>query len=1053
MLPKFTVIPGELREHRIILSRIKTALREHDFASIFVFPTLSLLNEVRKELVNEPDLGGVGGIRLLLFEGFIEELIRRFGIGGRRPSALEQELLIREAFFKLNQAGKLACLNRTPFSAGYRRALLEGVREWKRAGLTPEIFKDWAGGQSAKEQELALVYEEYQRLLVERGLSEEDLILNYLEKLRANAGKMPETTPVFLYGFTDLTPLQSDYLKTLEFWFDFELIIDPTAVPELQKIVSGQFPVKLPQKETAIPSQNILEELQNSFWTKKAMVTGFSPDDPSLQLIQAAGPVREATGIAREIVKLISENPGYRWDDFLIITPNYREFRKIAGPVFNQYGLDIGGSDGRAAVEYPVVNRFYEALTACDNDWQWPEMELLIRHYYSGFDSALGDRLLLWIGLHYGGVSSKRRWLDLIGDQRFVQAATEAGLDLKPLLMMIDWLNEIPDRALFQDYLDLAREWFKANQLCGPGGFTGDPEILALEVDNIRAAQACTGILEEISRAIVGLSCFQTELSLRDFQRFINECWSELTIERAVVPGRPLIRALPPREARGLKAPVVFIAGLEQGNFPRAYVNDWKLSPAARRELRTIGVELETGEQYRLQEALAFYRSLQTAGDRLYLVYRDQDGGGQPQNRSMFLDEILQWVPELEQRAIRYGLAPRIPASRNDCYGATELNEWLIATLLSPEERIGPEESEPLRALLAGRERRRLALRLSDWLRAGVQVNLAEDQGINQLLNAGFGEDHRFSITTIEDYRSCPYRFFLKHVLKLKPAPKPTLLPELLDLGFLYHTILREFGKKLRGQSLRRKEMDRYREILAGILDEQYQEWGRWAGSQPAEMVLSLKREEIRKTLKRWLESELDWTEATAGRFKFYKLEWGFGIDGVIPGSETLTAPYRLEEGPVVINILGRVDRVDRDDSGNFTVYDYKLGRGPTAKDLVEMEDLQIPVYLLALEQLHFGPGQAVGGSYLGLRSPSRSNSGIWHRERLGPLLTGKGLLEGEQWEILLEGVKSELIAAVIGIRSGKFNLTDGDCPKYCEYRDCCRRLEREVENNGVSAQ
>lgn len=1052
-LSKLTVIPGELRENEIIISRIKTALREHDFTSIFIFPTLSLLNEIRKKLLNETDLGGVGGVRLLLFEGFIEEMTRRFRIEGRRPSVLEQELLIREAFFKLNQTGKLAYLNRTPFSTGYCRALLEGIREWKRAGLTPEIFKDWAEGQNGKEQELALVYEEYQQLLVERGLYEEDLLLNNLEEFRAKSGEMPETTPILLYGFTDLTPLQNDYLKILEFWFEIEFLIDPTTVPELQRIVSGQFGVKLPQNQPHNPSQNILKELQNNFWTKKPVATSLNSEDLSLQMIQAAGPIREAAGIAREIVKLISENPGYRWDDFLIITPNCREFIKVAGPVFDQYGLVMGGRSGRNVIEYPVVNRFYEVLTACDNDWQWPEMELLIRHYYSDLDSSLGDRLLLWIGQCYGGVSGRSRWLGLLEDQRFSQSATETGLDLNPLLMLIEWLNKIPKKAFLKDYLDLARQWFKANRFCGTGKFSEDPEISALEVENIQAAQACVEILEEISRATVGLSCFQTELSLKEFQRFINECWSELTVARTASHGYPTIRMLPPREARGLRAPVVFIAGLEQGVFPRVYVNDWKLSPAARRELRTIGIDLETGEEYRLQEALAFYWSLHTARERLYFVYRGQDDGGQPQNRSIFLDEVLQWVPELERRAIRYGLAPWVPKLRNDCHGSTEHNEWLVITLLNPKVQIGPEEWNHLRTSLSQPKGRRLALRLRDWLQFGLRLKLVEDQGIIQLLNAEFGEKHCYSITAIEDYRSCSYRFFLKHVLKIKPAPKPSLLPELLDLGLLYHAILREFGKKLRGQSLCREEVDSYWEILTGLIEEQYQEWQRWSGSQPAEMILALKLEEIRKTLKRWLESELDWTEATTGRFKFDQFEWSFGINKDISGPGTLVAPYRLEEDQAVINIWGRIDRVDRDDSGNFTVYDYKLGKGPTAKDLIELEDLQIPLYLLALEQLHFGSGQAIGGSYLGLRSPSRGNGGIWNKKRLGPVLKGKGLLEQEQWEDLLEGVKKQIIAAVVGIRSGNFNLTEGDCFKYCEYRDSCRRLEREVVQNVISSQ
>ena len=64
---------------------------------------------------------------------------------------------------------------------------------------------------------------------------------------------------------------------------------------------------------------------------------------------------------------------------------------------------------------------------------------------------------------------------------------------------------------------------------------------------------------------------------------------------------------LHPREARGLKDGGGLYRRIEQGTFPRIYVNDWKLSPLARRELRTLGIDLETGEHYQTQEAMAFY--------------------------------------------------------------------------------------------------------------------------------------------------------------------------------------------------------------------------------------------------------------------------------------------------------------------------------------------------------------------------------------------------------------------------------------------------------------
>ena len=1046
-MPKYTVIQGELGKHHAIISKIKTALLDHDFATIFIFPTLSLLKEIQEELLRGPDICGVGGVRLLLFEGFIEELVRRFGLEGRCPSAIEQELLITEAYLRLNQAGKLVYLDQAPFSPSYRRAILEGIREWKRAGLTQEIFKEWALGQSAKEQELAMLYEAYQGLLAERGLIEEDRILDRLEQLRNGAREMPETTALIMYGFTDLTPLQNDFLNILEFWFDIEFIIDPTTAADLQKMVVRHFPVKFPQPEVII-AKNALEGLQALFWGRKTSVLSLKPEDHSLQMIEAAGTDREITAIAREIVKLLSEGP-YQWDDFLIVTPNFQEFIKAAGPIFDQYNLGIDADSTKTAMECPVVRIFYEALTASGNDWQWPEMELLIRHFYKGEVSALGDRLLLWIGKHYGGVSSRIRWLSLVQDPKFIQSAAEFGFDLTPLNQMVEWLDIIPCRAYLEDYLRIAEKWFEAQMVIKIDLLPTEPSLFALELENYQAAQGSISILEEIERVTKDLNCSQGEMGAGEFQEFLSYYWESISVSSSG-KSRP-IRVLHPREARGLKAAVVFIAGLEQGTFPRIYVNDWKLSPTARGGLRALGIDLETGEHYQTQEAMAFYWSLQTARDRLYLVYRSQDSGGQPRNRSRFLDEVLQMVPDLGHRIIHYGLAPKILTSYHDCYSAVERQEWLVRALLLDEAEIRSEEMENIQRLLQEIEYQDLACRLSERVNSRAQVNLGGDQASLDLLNARFGEDHRFSITAIEDYRSCPYRFFLKYVLRVRPAPKPTMLPELLDLGNFYHMVLREFGKRFRGRSLRKEELEHYQKTVDECLQEASQEWRRWAGSDLAGIILTLRQEEIRKTLRRWLESEIEWTEGTAGRFQMQKFEWSFGIgDGSHP--EALANPYYLDDGLVRIKIWGRVDRVDTDSLGRFTVYDYKLGKGPSYKDLAEMKNLQIPVYLLALEQLAFGPGQAVGGSYLGLREPSRSGGGIWHQGRLGPVLKGKGLLDGTAWESFFEEVKSQLIIAVSGIRSGKFDLTKDICPEYCEYKSCCRRSEREVETNGVSA-
>jgi ATP-dependent helicase/DNAse subunit B len=202
------------------------------------------------------------------------------------------------------------------------------------------------------------------------------------------------------------------------------------------------------------------------------------------------------------------------------------------------------------------------------------------------------------------------------------------------------------------------------------------------------------------------------------------------------------------------------------------------------------------------------------------------------------------------------------------------------------------------------------------------------------------------------------------------------------------------------------------------------------------------------------LKSELEWEVKSNGRFKIRFLEFGFGLIRGDFDSASLIKPFELENEGVSIKIWGKVDRVDADTEGNFIVYDYKSGRGPSVKELLQVDYLQIPVYLMALEELYFGADKAAGGSYLGLKEPSRSRGGVWNAERLRVVLNGKGLLEEKEWYDWLTAVKTLLCNSVKAIRNSEFFPTNKECPPFCEYQSCCRRSEREVEaSDEISAE
>ncbi len=1051
---KVTTLTGELISHGAIIKRVQQAVARQDFALTVIFPTLSLLNAVQDEMLSQPGVTGFGGVRFLLMEGFIEEVCQRFGINGRRPTELERELSIAGVFQVLDSAGQLDELNRVPFAAGYRAAILAGIAEWKRAGLTPELFMEWAAERGAKLRQLALLYDTYQELLRQRGLVEDDLVLAELEQLRAAAVGPASRTPVILCGFTDLTPLQTDFIKVLDLWFDFEALVDPTGVPEFQRVAERHFAIKIKPKPSSArrPSGPALADLQYYFWRDEPRPLQLLPGDDSVRLLQTAGWGRQVRAIAREICRWLENGPDYRLDDFLIIAPQPQQFLKAAGPVFREYHLDLAGA-ALTARELPGVSQFLQALTALAEDWQWPDLAILIRQWHAGKESVAGDRLLAWLAENYGAISGREQWLKLLKDEDLLGIARQEELSLERLAAGLRRLAGYPREATLREYLELTRAWFNSSDAWGSQSFEADPELLRQQLLNYQAMQAIVATIDEILGYLPGAAT--QVLTVREYQRFFEEYLlaAEVPEPRSF---RPQVRVIPPREARGLRARVVFITGLEQGSFPRIYINDWKLNPAERRELRMLGVDLETGDQYQIQEKMAFYWSLQTARERLILVFRNQDDEGQPLNRSLFLEAVLEWLPDLEGRMARYGLAPEIQPSFDQCRSAGEESLRLVECLHTAATALPETEIAFCRMLLGSAPYRRLALAVQRWRN---RWSAGAPEGVRRFMTdlaAHFDADYCFGITALEDYRNCPYRFFLKHLLRIKPLPEPALIPENLDLGNLYHEVLRQFWSRYRDERLNPERLEQYVQALEDSFTALFAVWQEKAANRLAKTTLSIQRAQAGRTLRQWLGAELQWAERTGHRFRPRLLEFAFGQAQAGEGRDAAAAarPFRFEWPDGSARIAGRIDRVDADSAGNFIVYDYKLGSGPTASELLDQRRIQLPIYLLALEQLVFGADTAVGGSYLGLCNPSRVRGGIWREERLDLSWRGQGLLNDADWEEWLGRLCQELSATIEAIRGGRFELTAADCPPYCEYRVCCRRPEREGElPDAVSAQ
>lgn len=212
----------------------------------------------------------------------------------------------------------------------------------------------------------------------------------------------------------------------------------------------------------------------------------------------------------------------------------------------------------------------------------------------------------------------------------------------------------------------------------------------------------------------------------------------------------------------------------------------------------------------------------------------------------------------------------------------------------------------------------------------------------------------RIAVTALRTYLECPFRFYLRHGLKMNAVEPAKSELDALDFGTLCHAALERLGDEAWHDCA---EAGALREMLLGEFDRAVRE--RY-GEQVA-LPLLVQLESARQRLRR--AAEVQARERAAG--------W------VITHVER---KFEVEIGGIVVS--GKIDRIDQHaETGAWRVIDYKtsdkaarppekhLGPWPTKRELaewagVEIEgrrrawtDLQLPVYLHALPTLGISHG------------------------------------------------------------------------------------------------
>src|SRR5271157_5437755 len=422
------------------------------------------------------------------------------------------------------------------------------------------------------------------------------------------------------------------------------------------------------------------------------------------------------------------------------------------------------------------------------------------------------------------------------------------------------------------------------------------------------------------------------ELRLMGIEEFWRAVKSVLRLKplRLADGRRNVVQVLSAEEARQWVLPVVFVCGMVEKQFPRFHQQDPFFPDAARCRLNAAGVRVRTAAEFEREERALFDSAIGRATMLVTLSYPEFSPRGETNLRSLFLEECVAAVEEQTARAVK----PQ------------------------PRDRRGPGGGP----------------------REGIRAP--------ELLRILRGKTEIVSPTRLESYLQCPFQYFGRSVLRLKPRPvRPDERLDFSTQGTIVHAVLKQLYE--RPQDLEAL----FEEVFAGKVEEK-------------QIPPGYHRERLRNAMLDDLRAFVNCREAPRG------------------GEQSRTEAefqYVLEEG---VEVKGKIDRLDVEPDGRALVIDYKYSSEKNTKDRKDNDDLlQAPLYLLAAER--FFQLEPAGMIYIGLKGGV-----VLARWKDGELPAG--------WR---RTATERTMAIVAAIRSGRMEVapSDRDKCRYCDFRDVCR--------------
>lgn len=849
------------------------------------------------------EVGGVHGDAVTTMERYAERIAQQAHLSvGRLARPIELRLAALEAF----QA--LPALPDQWRTGGVVDAFLEAVEELELHGLTPDKVAETFDDDDFITH-LVAAWREWKHCLRERHLwSVGDVLQNACKALRDP--KISSPCKLVVYGFSALTDLRWEFLQRLIDNADETLIFAPyEPTNELayryarpfQELLANAFKVREERLTDEVPDETSAI-VREAFRWQKARPELQTTD--RLVVVAAAGEEQEVETALRVLTVWRREGKLARYGDALLLARNLEAYLPALEAVSARYEIPLNFIGELQRPAWGLRLLLWAIAEAQRNGLDGVHLwQLLLSPHW-----CLGGEPLLPPDEQAKALSLLRRFWAQTGAEAWRKCFAE---HLPPLAQRLgEFLKALETLPIFAPACEHARAWWDLlSRFVTPYHPTDEP------------------ILRRLREGLNALLGWQANLSLDEVVASLSGLCTLTKKENT-----DAVQVASVVEGRGLWAPVVVVLGLCEDRFPQMPPAFELLTDEHRERLQKhLKTPLRFRRHFLAAETTLFLESVGAAAERLVLTYPRTDADGKPRARSLFLDATENALQASGWRWVQWekDLADVLPSSLGEALGERDAERWATFVAFSSSGEVDKSAAALTANLLRDRSfSERLRTEWCRWTKPqggewdGKALPLTER--VIRRLHA-----ERLPLAALEDYGYCPFRFFVRHLLRLQRPARGTISVRRMVNNF-WLGVLKEF---LNCWQQRRTMPDEA--MLRRIAEDKLQKQGH---ELPA-ALLTLWRDWVNKM------AAAVWAAESQEAQTWRPLAVGQIL--TVPLKELGEIPEGLQEAELMVYL----SRVDEGEGDILRVAEYRFGRPITQQDICNGIALQLPLCALFAER------------------------------------------------------------------------------------------------------